>query len=52
MGVSLDSAVKERLWPFDVGDEATVREGESSSVTDVHSDVSESGRHRAGGIHL
>ena len=39
-----DSAVMVRLCPFVVGEDADVSEGDSSSVTNEHNDVSERGR--------
>lgn len=52
MGVSLDSAVNDRLWLFDIGDDVVVNAGESKSVLLVHREVSEMGRRCAGGAQV
>ena len=51
IGVILESLVHERECPFDVGDDAAVRTGESISVTVVHCDASETPRRRTEGPH-
>ena len=43
-GVIRDSFVWFLLWPFEVGEEATVSDGESISVIEVHKEAEERAR--------
>lgn len=52
MGVMRDSAVRERLWVLDMGEEVVVKAGDSKSVVLVHREVSETARWRTGGAQV